>query len=208
MKTINNINYNAESRGDFSSLRKVYNGKRSGFGMMFAIVLTILVAGLGVLGLKFSSQTLNTTTNEYISIQLDLYLHSTAELAILYIQRNGFVCQENVDCDISAANTAGTGKRADVLAPIEKYITYGPNNEYKFTYKMTPLGNNDGYNPNIYKQDLNACESDYTKSVKDGGGVCFKEETKNVFILDIAGSVTNPITNQTLRVTKRQVVKP
>lgn len=208
MKTINNINYNAESRGDFSSLREVYKGKRSGFGMMFAIVLTILVAGLGVLGLKFSSQTLNTTTNEYISIQLDLYLHSTAELAILYIQRNGFVCQENVDCDISAANTAGTGKRADVLAPIEKYITYGPNNEYKFTYKMTPLGNNDGYNPNVYKQDLNACESDYTKSVKDGGGVCFKEETKNVFILDIAGSVTNPITNQTLRVTKRQVVKP
>lgn len=206
MKTINDINYNAESSGDFSNLRKVYTGKRSGFGMMFAIVLTILVAGLGVLGLKFSSQTLNTTTNEYISIQLDLYLHSTAELAILYIQRNGFVCQEGVNCDISSSNTAGTGKRANVLAPIEKYITYGPNNEYKFTYKMTPLGNNDGYNPNVYKQDLNACESDYTQP--DGKGVCFKEETKNVFILDIAGSVKNPITNQTLRVTKRQIVKP
>lgn len=180
--------------------------KRQAFGMMFAIILTVLVAGLGILGLRFSNQTLNTTTNEYIAIQLDLYLNSTAELAILYVQRNGFVCQENADCDISSTNTAGTGKRANVLDSIEKHISYGPNNEYKFTYKMTPLGNNDGYNPNVYKQDLNACINEL-QDYKNNK-ICFKEEIKNAFILDIAGSVTNPITNQTIRVTKRQIVKP
>lgn len=179
--------------------------KRSAFGMMFAIILTILVAGLGVLAMKFSSQTLNTTTNEYIAIQLDLYLNSTAELAVLYVQRNGFVCEEDTDCD--TGNTAATqGKRANPLAAIEKHITYGPNNEYKFIYKMTPLINNDGYNSTVYKQDLTACVN--TLADYQANKLCFREEIKNTFILDIAGSVTNPITNQTLRVTKRQIIKP
>lgn len=200
MKKIHNTNN--------TPLRNLHSAyiKRQAFGMMFAIILTVLVAGLGILGLRFSNQTLNTTTNEYIAIQLDLYLNSTAELAILYVQRNGFVCREDVDCDISSTNIAGTGKRANVLEYIEKHISYGPNNEYKFTYKMTPLGNNDGYNPNVYKQDLNACINEL-QDYKNNK-ICFKEEIKNAFILDIAGSVTNPITNQTIRVTKRQIVKP
>lgn len=145
--------------------------KRKAFGMIYAIIITVLVASLGILGLKLSNTTLNTTTNEHIAIQLDLYLNSTIELAILYIQRNGFVYQENSD----------TQKRANVMQPIEKYINYGQNNEYQFKYKMTPLIDNSA-------QDI--------------------EDQKSVMILDVSGSVTNPITNQTLRVTKRQIIKP
>ena len=173
---------------------------RAGFGMMFAIIITILVATLGVLAVRFSSQTLNTTTNEYIAIQLDLYLNSTTELAILYVQRNGFVCVENAtNCDVGEAGTAD--RRANVTAPIEKYINYG---EYRFKYMITPLANYDGYNPNVYTQvdtTTGVCTPQNKKP-------CFKEETKNVFVLDISGSVTNPLTNQTLRVNKRQVIKP
>lgn len=176
---------------------------RAGFGMMFAIIITILVATLGVLAIRFSTQTLNTTTNEYIAIQLDLYLNSTTELAILYVQRNGFVCNEGVKpCDLGDNNPAGN-IRANVTAPIEKYIAYGANNEYSFKYKMTPLDNYNKYDTSVYQQIF-----DGTCDENVGQGRCFKEETKNAFILDIAGSVTNPTTNQTLRVTKRQIIKP
>ena len=177
-------------------------GNRAGFGMMFAIIITILVATLGVLAVKFSTQTLNTTTNEYIAIQLDLYLNSTAELAVLYVQRNGFVCNENTDCDLSKNGT--NGKRTNVTAPIEKYIAYGENKEYSFKYKITPLDNYDRFDTSVY-QDV---AGDAVCNETQGAKRCFKEETKNAFVLDISGSVTNPITNQTLRVTKRQIIKP
>ena len=178
--------------------------KRAGFGMMFAIIITILVATLGVLAIRFSTQTLNTTTNEYIAIQLDLYLNSTTELAILYVQRNGFVCNEGANpCDLGGNNLGGN-VRANVTAPINKYIAYGANNEYSFHYKMTPLDNYNKYDNRVYQQVF-----DGTCVEQNGaGGRCFKEETKNTFILDIAGNVTNPTTNQTLRVTKRQIIKP
>lgn len=140
--------------------------------MIYAIIITVLVAGLGILSLRLSNSTLNTTTNEYIATQLELYANSTIELAILYIQRNGFVYQENSD----------TQKRANAMQPIEKYINYGANNEYQFKYKMTPLIDNSATNVD--------------------------EQQKNVMILDVSGSVTNPVTNQTLRVTKRQIIKP
>lgn len=182
--------------------RKIKTIARAGFGMMFAIIITILVATLGVLAVKFSTQTLNTTTNEYIAIQLDLYLNSTAELAVLYVQRNGFVCNENTDCDLSKNGT--NGKRANVTAPIEKYIAYGENKEYSFKYKITPLDNYDRFDTSVYRDVAGDAVCNETQGAKR----CFKEETKNAFVLDISGSVTNPITNQTLRVTKRQIIKP
>ncbi|MGX3011957.1 hypothetical protein ACWIUD_10460 [Helicobacter sp. 23-1044] len=190
-------------------------GNRAAFGMIFAIILTIIVAGLGILGLKFSAKTLNTTTNEYIAIQLDLYLNSTAELAILYAQRNGFICAEGADCDLGPNNisgqTAGRNKRQNPADPIEKYIEYGANGEYKFNFKMTPFDNYDEYDARVYMQsaDLISCKADVQKP-ENANKRCYEiqEETKNAFLLDISGSVTNPITNQTLRVTKRQIIKP
>ena len=190
--------------------RETMTNARAGFGMMFAIIITILVATLGVLAVKFSTQTLNTTTNEYIAIQLDLYLNSTAELAILYVQRNGFVCEEGVDCNLGKGGN--TGKRADVKASIEKYISYGANNEYAFKYKITPLDNYDKFDATEYIQndDIAECEKLIAEALKNKTKPdrCFKEETKNAFVLDISGSVANPITHQTLRVTKRQIIKP
>lgn len=187
---------------------------RAGFGMMFAIIITIIVATLGVLAIRFSTQTLNTTTNEYIAIQLDLYLNSTTELAILYVQRNGFVCKEGAGtCDLGDNKPSDDVLRKikvnnrevpNATAAIDKYIEYGANGEYAFHYKMTPLDNYNKYDTSVYQQVF-----DGTCQEKNGaGGRCFKEETKNAFILDIAGSVTNPTTNQTLRVTKRQIIKP
>lgn len=143
--------------------------KRKAFGMIYALIITVLVATLGILGLKLSTSTLNTTTNEHIGIQLDLYLNSTIELAILYIQRNGFVYNEGT-------NT----KRANVMEPITKNIKYGANGEYQFTYKITPLQDNQSSS----------------------------EDIKNSAIVDVSGFVVNPATNQTFRVTKRQIVKP
>lgn len=155
--------------------------KRQAFGMIFAIIITVLVATLGILGLKLSSSSLNATTNEHVAIQLDLYLNSTVELAILYVQRNGFKYQEG----------SITSMRPNVMAPITKNINYGQNGEYQFTYKMTPLINPDAGaigGTNITTQQ--------------------RDTMINTMILDISGFVVNPITNQTFRVTKRQVVKP
>lgn len=151
--------------------------KRQAFGMIFAIIIMVVVATLGILGVKLSSSTLNTTTNQHIAIQLDLYMESTIELAILYIQRNGFKYEEG---------KYNTQSRPNPMAPIIRSINYGANGEYKFTYKMTPLVNVDTLS-----------DSDAVKQTK-----------VNTMVLDVSGYVVNPITNQTFRVTKRQVVKP
>ena len=144
--------------------------RRKAFGMIYAIIITILVATLGIFGLKFSAKTLNTTTNEHIGIQLDLYLNSTLELAILYVQQYGFINGEN-------------GRpRADPTAKITKNIKYGSNGEYEFTYTITPLLNNAQSNIN--------------------------EDIKNVATVDISGFVTNPVTKQVFRITRRQIIKP
>ena len=151
--------------------------KRQAFGMIFAIILLVLVAGLGVLGVRLSTSTLNMTTNQHIAIQLDLYMESTIELAILYIQRNGFKYVEGGYL---------VTPRTNPMEPIVRTINYGANNEYVFTYKMTPL------------VDLDPTKTDDPVI-----------QTKiNTMVLDISGYVVNPITNQTFRVTKRQVVKP
>ena len=151
--------------------------KRQAFGMIFAIIIMVVVATLGILGLKLSTSTLNTTTNQHIAIQLDLYLDSTVELAILYIQRNGFKFVEG----------GTTQVRPNVMEPIIRNINYGTNGEYRFTYKMTPL----------VDIDQLSGDSDEVKQTK-----------VSTMVLDVSGYVVNPITNQTFRVTKRQVVKP
>ncbi len=209
MKTqLNNSNVNRAPNYGFSCESSDFapkiTRKRGGFGMVFAIIITVLVASLGILAIKLSNQTLNTTTNEYIAIQLDLYMNSTTELAILYVQRNGFVCNEGSDCDEGPLNTDNVkgGKRDDVEASIEKFITY--EGGYQFKYKMTPLGDNDQYDCKKYVQsDAEFCQNSSNPATAE-----FKEETKNIFVLDIAGQVTSPITGQTLRVTKRQIIKP
>lgn len=157
--------------------------KRNAFGMIFAIIIVILVATLGILGVKLSSRTLNTTTNQHIAMQLDLYVNSTIELAILYIQRNGFLYGEGTQT-----------QRANPMLPIERKITYGANNEYQFTYKMTPLFNEvlaggAGAGVTTTSDDIIATKA-------------------NTMVVDVSGFVVNPITNQTFRVTKRQIVKP
>lgn len=102
--------------------------KRNAFSIIFALIVTVLIATLGILGLKLSTSSLNTTTNEYINIQLDLYLNSTIELAILYIQRNSFQFVEGTQT-----------QKLNPMTPIVKNIKYGGNGEYSFTYKMIPL---------------------------------------------------------------------
>lgn len=144
--------------------------KRKAFGMIYALVITILIATLGILGLKFSVKTLNTTTNEHIGIQLDLYLNSTLELAILYVQQYGFVNGENGQ------------PRQDPNAPITKNIKYGSNGEYDFIYTVTPI--------------------------IDNAQAGVNEDIRNVATVDISGFVTNPVTKQIFRVTKRQIIKP
>lgn len=165
--------------------------KRNAFSMIFAVILTVLIATLGILGLRLSTSTLNTTTNEHIAIQLELYANSTAELAILYIQRYGFVYAQN--------DNDRTRKVSNVMQPIERYINYGPNGEYKFKYKMTPLINNDRLDTNVY--DQNDPPSDPNK-------LQFREDQKGTMVLDISGYVINPMTSQQLRITRRQIVKP
>lgn len=121
--------------------------KRKAFGMIYALVITVLVATLGIIGLKFSTKTLNTTTNEHISIQLDLYLKSTIELAILYIQQYGFITTED-------------GGRRNPKDSITKKINYGTNGEYQFTYTITPLLDNS--NPTISDDIKNVALIDVT----------------------------------------------
>ena len=92
--------------------------KRSGFAMITAILVIILIATIMSLSLSLTAQTSKRTVDVYIYEQVALHAKSAAELAMLEIAKNG--CTDNLvttfdniyDVNISMryvyTNTVGT----------------------------------------------------------------------------------------------------
>ena len=71
--------------------RKNYLLKRSGFAMIMAILVIVVISTIMALSLSLTSQTGKRTTDLYLYEQAVLYSKSAAELALLDIAINGCI---------------------------------------------------------------------------------------------------------------------
>ena len=67
--------------------------KRSGFAMIMAIIVIVVISGIMALSLSLTAETTKRTVDLYLYEQAILYSKSAAELALLDIAKNG--CTDN-----------------------------------------------------------------------------------------------------------------
>jgi Tfp pilus assembly protein PilV len=73
--------------------RAVFLKKRSGFAMIMAIIVVLVVSTIMALSLALTAQTSKRTVDLYLYEQVALHAKSAAELALLDIAQNG--CTDN-----------------------------------------------------------------------------------------------------------------
>ena len=61
---------------------------KKGFAILYAVVLVVLIGMISVSMLSNINTTSNTTTEEHIRTQMDLYTSSTIEYALLWMSQN------------------------------------------------------------------------------------------------------------------------
>ena len=76
-------------------LRNTISKKRSGFAMIMAITVVVIISTIMALSLNMTSESTKRTTDIYLYEQAVLYSKSAAELALLDIAKNG--CTNKLD---------------------------------------------------------------------------------------------------------------
>ena len=61
---------------------------RRGFGIIYAIVILVLVATIGIYTLELSSRSVKSVSDEHIKIQMQLYMNSAVEYALLWLSES------------------------------------------------------------------------------------------------------------------------
>lgn len=98
---------------------------RRGFGIMTALAILLLVAGMLTLVLKYASLNARHTADSYLREQAELFGRSTVERALLQIadrNRSHDGCWEGND---SYRYEAGHGKIYTASVRVDKYYLYG-----------------------------------------------------------------------------------
>lgn len=58
---------------------------RRGFGLLYAIIILVLIATIGIYTLELSSRSVKSVSDEHIKIQMKLYMNSAVEYALLWL---------------------------------------------------------------------------------------------------------------------------
>jgi len=61
---------------------------RRGFGIIYAIVILVLIATIGIYTLELSSRSAKSVSDEHIKIQMQFYMNSAVEYALLWLSEN------------------------------------------------------------------------------------------------------------------------
>jgi hypothetical protein len=61
------------------------NKNKKGFALVYAVLLMILVASVGMHTLHLINNTTSAAIKEHIKVQMDLYMNSSIEYALLYL---------------------------------------------------------------------------------------------------------------------------
>jgi hypothetical protein len=61
---------------------------RRGFGIVYAVIILVLIATIGIYTLELSSRSVKSVSDEHIKIQMRLYMNSAVEYALLWLSDN------------------------------------------------------------------------------------------------------------------------
>lgn len=61
---------------------------RRGFGLVYAIVILVLIGTIGIYTLELSGRSVKSVSDEHIKIQLQLYMKSAVEYALLWLSED------------------------------------------------------------------------------------------------------------------------
>ena len=75
---------------------------RNGMAMIMAIAFIVIIATIGALSLRLTTQTTKTTTDAYLYEQAALYARSATELALLEIAKNG--CRDTYNITLGTSS--------------------------------------------------------------------------------------------------------
>lgn len=82
---------------------------KKGFSLIMAIFFVVLVATLGMMSLRFSTQSVKQSVDVYLREQAELYAMSATELTVMAMQKHNY----NVNC-LANMNYAFNGFNANV----------------------------------------------------------------------------------------------
>jgi len=89
--------------------------KRKGFGLWQAIMIILIISGLMVVVLKYSSIAAKHTEDTYIREQLELYLNSVVEMVLLHISlQDKTVCVNNYTPPVVTKNGVSYSGNVDI----------------------------------------------------------------------------------------------
>ncbi|MBS4068250.1 MAG: hypothetical protein KGZ62_06590 [Sulfurimonas sp.] len=116
--------------------------KRSGFAMIMAIIVIVVISGIMALSLSLTAETTKRTVDLYLYEQAILYSKSAAELALLDIAKNGCINSKDITFDgIYDANITMQYIYTGVATNADGTITCTPYNPTSPIYITTPEQN-------------------------------------------------------------------
>lgn len=170
---------------------------RSGFSLLYAIGVVVLVGGLLAFSLRLSSETVVLSLEDHANIQLRLYEKSVAEMAIFNLQRRTSAST------INAIFTPGTAAAA-MYGLIDGY-TEEP-------IVLYPWRDNIPGNANVstLSKVFHTFDGQYEFRVYLTNVDHYHGNPQRIYLMDIIGTTINPMpgTNRQLRIATRRIVKP
>lgn len=58
---------------------------RRGFGIVYAVIILVLIATIGIYTLELAGRSVKSVSDEHIKIQMQLYMNSAVEYALLWL---------------------------------------------------------------------------------------------------------------------------
>ncbi len=74
---------------------------RRGFGIVYALVILVLIATIAIYSLELSGSNAKSTSDEHVRMQLQLYMNSSVEYALLWMSADPARSQNPSDMNLS-----------------------------------------------------------------------------------------------------------
>jgi type II secretory pathway component PulK len=100
---------------------------RSGFAMIFAIIVVVLIATVGAMSMQFAATSIEYVSHDHVNKQLEFYTKSSVEYALLRLS-------EGYQAD-PASREDRQKNRFNIIYPLEN----GDDSGYEFNITMTRL---------------------------------------------------------------------
>jgi len=98
--------------------------RRYGFGIVYAIVIMVLIAGIAISTLEISANNVETSSDQKIKLQMALYRDSTIEMTMLWLGESRNFCD---------------GDDTNITANSNHNLEFNYGQGYRYKVRCTPI---------------------------------------------------------------------